>query len=71
VDPNPDQHESAMIFGRLDPDRGGKNDTEKRKKVKKYIVSNSVVDPHWFQCGPRSSFYLNGDPDPGSHEKYT
>ncbi len=30
------------------------------------IDVDGVVDPHWFQSGSGSSFYLNGDPDPGS-----
>jgi|LakMenE01Jun11ns_1017448.scaffolds.fasta_scaffold7408114_1 hypothetical protein len=59
-----------MIFGRLDP--GGKNDAQKRKKVKKCILFRTVL---WIRIGfnadPDPAFYLNGDPDPGSHEKYT
>ncbi len=31
----------------------------------------SVVDPHWFQCGPDPypALYFNADPNPGSRNK--
>ncbi len=29
-------------------------------------VFTSVVDPHWFEYGSGSSFYLNADPDQGA-----
>jgi hypothetical protein len=42
-----------------------------RRKVLGYqYFICGVVDPHWFQCGSGSSFYVSADPDtdldPGS-----
>ncbi len=36
------------------------------------VLSCSVVDPLWFQCGPGSSFYQNADPvlDPESQKSH-